>query len=131
MTQRARRVLIVDDNEDVGKSMARLVRTWGYEVEIARDGPSALVLADSFQPECAILDISLPGMNGIVLARRLREVFPPARLYMVALTAYGGAGMREACLAAGFDVHLVKPDDVLALEELLGNGRPDADQTRR
>ena len=106
--------------------MARLVRTWGYEVAIARDGPSALVLADSFQPECAILDISLPGMNGIVLARRLREVFPPARL--CPFTVYGG--MREACLAAGFDAHLVKPDEVLALEELLGNGRPDADLQR-
>ena len=111
--------------------MARLVGTWGYEVKIARDGPSALLLAESFQPEYAILDISLPGMNGIVLARRLREVFPPARLYMVALTAYGGAEMRAACLAAGFDAHLVKPDQVLALEELLGNDRPGSDQTRR
>ena len=111
--------------------MARLVRTWGYEVQIARDGPSALLLAESFQPEYAILDISLPGMNGIVLARRLREVFPPAHLYLVALTAYGGAEMRQACLAAGFDVHLVKPDEILALEELLGSGRPDTDQTRR
>ncbi len=129
VTRRTRRVLIVDDHEEVGNSIARLVRTWGHEVAIARDGWSALSLAESFQPECAIVDISLPRMNGIDLARRLREVFTPAQLYMIALTGYAGADMREGCLAAGFDVHLVKPGEIALLERLLGGDRPDSDAT--
>jgi two-component system, chemotaxis family, CheB/CheR fusion protein len=126
LTLRTRRVLIVDDHEEVGESIARLVRTWGHEVAIVRDGPSALSMASGFQPECAIVDLSLPGMSGIELARRLREVFPPQQLYMIALTGYAGAAIREACLAAGFDIHLVKPGEIDLLEELLGAERPDS-----
>jgi CheY-like chemotaxis protein len=126
---RARRVLIVDDHEEIGKSLARLIRTWGHEVAIVRDGPNALSLAQSFQPECAIVDLSLPGMDGIELARRLREVFPPAQLYMIALTGYAGADISGACLAAGFDVHLIKPGEIKLLEKLLGGERPDSETT--
>ncbi len=76
-----RRVLIVDDHDHVGTSLERIVRTFGHEVVIAKDGPSALALAESFRPECAILDLSLPGMTGIELGRRLRQTFPRGRLY--------------------------------------------------
>jgi CheY-like chemotaxis protein len=120
-------VLIVDDHEEVGKSLARVVRTFGHEVVIARDGPSALALAESFQPECAILDLSLPGMNGIELGRRLRDVFPRGRLYMVALTGFADAGIRERCLAVGFDEHLIKPGEIATLAQLLGGNRLDTD----
>jgi len=127
VTLRTRKVLIVDDHEEVGKSIARLVRTWGHEVAIAKDGPSALSLAEAFQPECAIVDLSLPGMSGIDLARRLREMFLPARLYLIALTGYAGTAIRDACLAAGFDIHLVKPGEVPLLETLLGAERSEPD----
>ena len=60
-----RRVMIVDDHEEMRKSVPRLVRAWGHEVALAADGPSALALADTFQPECAIVDISMSGMNEI------------------------------------------------------------------
>ena len=60
-------------------SIARLARAWGHEVALAADGARALSLAEEFQPECAILDLSMPGMNGIELARRLRQRFPPQR----------------------------------------------------
>ena len=90
--QRVRRVMIVDDHEEMRTSIARLARSWGHEVAVAADGPSALSLAETFQPECAIVDISLPGMNGIDLARRLRQRFPPAQLYLIALTGYAGDG---------------------------------------
>jgi two-component system CheB/CheR fusion protein len=120
-----RRVLIVDDHEGVGKSLARIVRTFGHEVAIARDGPSALALAERFQPECAILDLSLPGMNGIELGRQLRVVFPRERLYMIALTGFTGTDIRAECLAAGFDEHVTKPGDIDKLEQLLGGDRLD------
>jgi CheY-like chemotaxis protein len=117
---RKRKVLIVDDHEEVGKVVARLVHNWGHEVAIARDGPSALSIADTFQPDCAIVDISLPGMSGMDLARQLRRNFPPAKLYMIALTGYARADMRAACIAAGFDAFLAKPGEIDLLEKLLG-----------
>lgn len=122
-----RRVLIVDDHEEVGKSLVRLVRTLGHEVAIARDGPSALALAESFQPEWAILDLSLPGMNRIELGRQLRAVFPGERLRMIALTGFTGAEIREACLAAGFDEQLTKPGNIDELAQLLGGDPLDTD----
>jgi two-component system CheB/CheR fusion protein len=125
-TTRTRRVLVVDDHEEVGESIARLVRSWGHEVAVARDGPSALLLAEAFQPECAIVDLSLPGMSGIELARHLRGRFPQPQLLMIALTGYAGSAIGEACLAAGFDEHLVKPGQIDRLEGLLGGERPDA-----
>ena len=73
------------------------------------------------------MDLSLPGMSGIELARRLREVFPPARLFMIALSGYAGTAIRDACLAPGFDIHLVKPGEIDRLEQLLGAGRADAE----
>ena len=128
-TLRTRKVMIVDDHEEVQASLARLVRNWGHEVAIAKDGPSALLLVEAFQPECAIVDISLPGMNGIELARRLRQRFPPAQLYLIALTGYAGADIRDGCLAAGFDAHLVKPGDLGLLGKLLGRDRGDSGAT--
>ena len=109
VTQRVRRVLIVDDHEEIRTSVARLVRIWGHEVAVASDGPSALSLAESFEPDCAVVDLSLPGMSGIELARHLRRRFSSTELYLIALTGYPGAEIRSACLAAGFDAHLIKP----------------------
>ena len=122
-----RKVLIVDDHDELRNSLVRVVRTFGHEVAVAKDGPSALALAESFQPDCAIVDLSLPGMNGIELGRRLRKVFPRKRLVMIALTGFTGQDLREACLAAGFDEQLTKPGDINRLAELLGGERPDAD----
>jgi two-component system CheB/CheR fusion protein len=119
-TLRTRRVLIVDDHEEVGQSVARIVRRWGHEVAIVKDGPTALTLAETFHPECAILDLSLPGMSGIVLARQLRKVFPPERLYLIALTGNADADVRAECIGEGFDEYLVKSGEIKRLERLLG-----------
>ena len=117
---RARKVMIVDDHEEIRTSISRLARGWGHEVAVAADGPGALSLADTFRPECAIIDLSMPGMNGMELARRLRQRFPPGQLCLIALSGYAGAGLRDACLAAGFDAYLVKPGEIAELELLLG-----------
>ena len=115
--------MIVDDHKQVRDSVARLVRSWGHEVALANDSPAALLLVDEFKPDCAVVDLSLPGMNGIELARRLRERFSPAQLYLIAFTGYADADIRDSCLEAGFDIHLVKPGDINLLEVLLGNDR--------
>ena len=116
----ARRVMIVDDHEEIRVSIARLARGWGHETAVAADGSSALSLAEAFQPERAIVDLSMPGMSGIDLARRLRQRFPPTQLRLIALSAYAGADIRDACFDAGFDAYLVKPGEIAELEELLG-----------
>ena len=124
-----RRVMVVDDHEEMRKSVSRLVRAWGHEVALAADGPSALALVDTFHPECAIVDISMPGMNGIELGRRLRLRFPPAQLQLIALSGYPGTDIRDGCLAAGFDAYLVKPGDIAELERLIG-GVEDSDASK-
>lgn len=116
----ARRVLIVDDTVDSGDSLALVVRSWGHEVAVARDGPSALMLAEKYRPEQALVDIALPGMDGYELGRRLREAHQ--RLYLVAMTGYGRMEDKRAAMTAGFDLHLVKPADPKQLHALLANG---------
>ena len=125
----SRKVMVVDDHDDFRTSVARLIRSWGHEVAVASDGPSALSLAEAFQPECGIVDISLPGMNGLDLARRMRQRFPPAQLYLIALTGHEDAAVRAGCLEAGFDEYLLKPADIALLERLLGGDRSDSDAT--
>jgi CheY-like chemotaxis protein len=115
----ANRVLIVDDHEELRRSITRLVRAWGHKVAVAEDGPSAISVAQSFLPDFAILDISLRGMTGIDLARRLLEVSLPRRPYLIALTAFREPETRAACLAAGFDAYLIKTGDLAELERLL------------
>jgi two-component system, chemotaxis family, CheB/CheR fusion protein len=122
---RARRVMIVDDHKEIRASVTRLARGWGHEVAVAADGSSALTLAEAFQPECAIVDLSMPGMNGIELGRRLRQRFPRAQLALIALSGFEGADLRDACLAAGFDAYLVKPGEIAELEQLLGRAGAD------
>ncbi len=117
---RARRVLIVDDNADSADSLALVARSWGHETAVARDGPSALAVAKDFQPECALVDIGLPGMNGYELGRRLRDAH--RHLYLVAMTGYGRHEDRKMARTFGFDLHLVKPADLDELRNLLANG---------
>ena len=108
----------------------RLARTWGHEVAVAADGASAFSLAETFQPECAIVDLSMPGMNGIELGRRLRQRFPAAQLRLIGLSGYSDAGIRDECLSAGFDAYLVKPGDILELERLIGGDGANGDASK-
>ena len=117
---RARRVLIVDDNADSADSLAMVARSWGHEIAVARDGTSALTVAKEFQPDCALVDIGLPGMNGYELGRRLRDA--DRHLYLVAITGYGRDEDRKKAHASGFDMHLVKPANLDELRNLLANG---------
>jgi two-component system CheB/CheR fusion protein len=123
----ARRVMIVDDHEEIRTSTSRLVRAFGHEVAVAADGVNALALAETFQPECVIVDLSMPGMNGMELGRRLRQRFPAPQLCLIAVSAYADADIRDACLAAGFDAYQVKPGDVRELERLLAAHCPSSD----
>lgn len=114
------KILVVDDNEDARMLLAELLTKSGHEVETAEDGFTALQVLEGFQPDVAILDIGLPGMDGCELARRIRQLPAQAAVRLLALTGYGQEGDRVNTRAAGFDVHLVKPLD---LQGLLGHLR--------
>jgi CheY-like chemotaxis protein len=104
----AQKILIVDDNRDTAISCARLLRSLGHEVETAYDGIAALELARTFKPQTIFLDIGLPGMNGLDVAKTLRDK-GFANEVIVAVSGYGQPEDRQRSHRAGFDDHLVKP----------------------
>ena len=114
-----RRILLVDDHADSARILAALLRMAGHEVLVANDGPSALEAAREHPPEVVLLDLGLPGMDGLEVARRLRAEPRPDPLRIVALTGFGGEEDRTRTSEAGFDAHLVKPIDSQALRALL------------
>jgi len=101
-------VLVVDDNQDLARMLADNLEAAGHTAHVAYDGPSALQAALAAPPDVVIVDIGLPVMDGYEVCRRLREQAKPPRR-MIALTGYGQPHDRDRALAAGFDVHLVKP----------------------
>jgi signal transduction histidine kinase/CheY-like chemotaxis protein len=107
----SQRILVVDDNSDLAESMAMLLRLEGHEVRIALDGPSALLVAEEFEPNAALLDIGLPGLNGYELARKFRSRRNGRGLLLMAITGYGQPEDRVRSHEAGFDCHMVKPLD--------------------
>lgn len=111
----ARRVLVVDDNSDAANTLVDLLRLSGHAAEAAYDGAQALQAAQRFAPDVVLLDIGLPGLDGLEVGRRLRAA-ADAPLRLVAISGYGQDQDRAASAAAGFDLHLVKPitaDDLL------------------
>jgi PAS domain S-box-containing protein len=120
ITLPSRRVLVVDDNEDAANSLALLLQLAGQEVRVAYDGPSALLMAQSFRPHLVLLDLGMPGMDGYEVARRLRQQPGTEKLRLVALTGWGQEKDRQRSLEAGFDRHLVKPLEPEALYTVLG-----------
>jgi signal transduction histidine kinase/CheY-like chemotaxis protein len=109
VTSASGRVLVVDDNHDAANLLADTLRFGGFEVATAFDGAEALKTLNSFRADVAILDIGLPSMNGLELARQLREVDSTRTIRLIALTGYGQQADFTASSAAGFDLHLVKP----------------------
>ena len=112
------RVLVVDDYPDNAESMAMLLRLCGYDVETALSGLAALKAAQAYQPDAALLDISMPGMSGYEVARRLRSMFQD-RVLLIAITAHGFDDDRRRYWEAGFDHYFVKPADPQEVEKLL------------
>jgi two-component system, chemotaxis family, CheB/CheR fusion protein len=114
-----KRVAVIEDNADGRHMLQLLLEHAGYEVSTAHDGPSGLALIDRVDPDILIVDIGLPVMDGLELARRVRQSPRHANVYMIALTGYGQQADRAAALDAGFDAHVVKPLDLEELTHLM------------
>jgi two-component system, cell cycle response regulator DivK len=112
-------ILIVDDNPQNLKLVRVLLADEGYQVKTAVDAEEALALLETFMPRLILMDLQLPGMDGLELTRRLKA--DPARrgIVIVALTAYAMKGDEAKARAAGCEGYVTKPIDVDALPRLI------------
>ena len=112
-------VLIVDDNADAARGLARMLSSFGYRVVTAIDGRSALLEARRSRPRVVLLDIGMPGMDGYAVARAFRSDPALSMTALIAISGYGQERDRARGREAGFDDHFVKPVDIDALLGLL------------
>jgi CheY-like chemotaxis protein len=124
-----RRVLVADDNASLRRALQIVLELWGFEVTIAEDGPTALAAARQGHHQAIVMDIRMPKMNGLEVARRIRADPASSAVLLLALSGSGELEDRRAALAAGFDHHLIKPVDPELLRKLL-DGTP-APKTER
>ena len=113
------RVVIVEDNEDSRGLLCELLEVAGFQCHTADDGLSGLALLEEAVPDMALVDIGLPGIDGLELARRARAKDKLQHTILIALTGYGQREDRDKVYAAGFDRHIVKPVDPALLVGLL------------
>jgi two-component system cell cycle response regulator DivK len=124
-------ILIVDDNPVNLKLTRVLLAAEGYEVRVAVDAEEALALLDGFHPRLILMDLQLPGMDGLTLTRRLKDDPATRDVAILALTAYAMKGDEEKALLAGCDGYVTKPIDTRTLplviaRVLAAHGRPGA-----
>jgi two-component system CheB/CheR fusion protein len=103
------RIVIVEDSADNRKLLETLLRLNGHQVTAAADGIQGYQTIAAQQPDVALVDIGLPGIDGYEVARKVRAQLADAQIRLVAMTGYGRASDHDAVLAAGFHEHLVKP----------------------
>lgn len=113
-----RRVLVADDNRDAAEALAELLRLDGHHVVLAFDGEAALVEFQRCAPEVALIDIGMPKLSGVQVARRIRQLTKhPVKL--IAISGWGNESDKRRNCDAGFDYHITKPIDINTLRNLL------------
>jgi CheY-like chemotaxis protein len=115
----AERVLIVDDNPTNLKLVAYLVKAHGYDVDTAIDAEAAITAIAANRPRVILMDLQLPGIDGLELTRRLKADPATRDISVIAVTAYAMKGDQEKALEAGCDDYVTKPIDTRALPELI------------
>ena len=118
VTKKARRVLIVDDNEASAKTLGWTLELMGHDIRLAHDGAKAIEIAESYRPHIILLDIGLPGTNGYEVCEILRKHPLSKGCIIIAQTGWGQKEHVERSQAAGFDYHLVKPIRMERLQEI-------------
>ena len=113
-------ILIIEDHADARSTLQHLLTLLGHHVEAAADGARGVEAALVGRPQVALVDLGLPEVDGLEVARRLRAGLGTSVL-LVALTGHTSEDDRRGSLEAGFDAHLAKPVDLDALKELLAN----------
>ncbi len=114
-----KKVLCVEDNTVNMLLISRIIEAEGYELIKAEDGQIALDILEELVPDIILLDINLPGIGGLELARRFKADRNINHVPLIATTAQVLSGDRERCLDAGCDDYMPKPLDIRKLRELL------------
>jgi two-component system cell cycle response regulator DivK len=112
-------MLIIDDNPQNLKLARVLFTSKGYDVRTAEDAEQALLLLESFHPAVILMDLQLPGMDGLELTRKLKSDPRTSRIVIIALTAYAMKGDAARAYEAGCDGYAAKPIDVKTLPDLV------------
>lgn len=113
-------VLVVEDNPTNMTLAVFLLQSAGHQVLSAPDAEAGLTMARAEQPNLILMDIQLPGMDGLALTRQLKADPTTRDIFVVALTAYAMKGDSERVLAAGCDGYIAKPIDTRALAARIG-----------
>ncbi len=113
------RVLCVDDNRDAADTLATVIELLGYEVQACYDGSSALAIISEFRPDACLLDLAMPGMDGLELATQLKARAGPHPLFLIATTGMDDWEVQAQTAVAGFHYHLIKPVDTTTLQAAL------------
>ena len=124
------RILVVDDNRDAAATLAMLLRLNGNDVRTVHDGREAVIEAQEFRPDLAILDIGLPGLTGYEAARAIRQEPWGTGVVLIAVTGWAQDVDRQRSMEAGFDHHLIKPVEPTALLSILASLQRTAAATR-
>ncbi len=119
MADNRKTVLCVEDNSVNMLLVSRIVEAEGHELIMAEDAQTAESILDDMTPDIILLDINLPGKNGLELAREFKADENLADVPLIATTAQVLVGDRERCLEAGCDDYLPKPLDIRKLREIL------------
>jgi CheY-like chemotaxis protein len=122
------RIAVIDDNRDNAETVAGVLRLAGHQVVTAHDGPSGIALVQGQQSEVALVDVGLPGMDGLEVARRLKA--EGSRALLIAFTGYGDEKIRARIDESGFDAYLQKPFDAALFQQVV-LAAWDADAARR
>lgn len=115
------RILVVEDQRALRVILTQLLTKLGHQVEVAESGTDALDALNGFSPEIIFSDISMPGMTGYELVRRLRARKDMKDVVIIAMTGYGQTDDRIRAIESGFDDHLVKPVDIRVLKRTLAS----------
>jgi PAS domain S-box-containing protein len=114
-----RRILVVDDNDDIIQAMSLILTMSGHSVELANDGEQGVEKAIQMHPDVALIDIGLPKIDGYEVARRIRSSPGGNSIVLLALTGNGQDEDKRKAFEAGFDEHLTKPVDANDLNKFL------------
>lgn len=118
MTNHPRRVLVVDDEADTCANLSDILTDLGYQVDVAYDGPSAIELVKRHAYDVALLDLKMPGMDGLELYRRIKQL--KSGTVAIVVTAYASSNTASDALAAGAWQILPKPVDLAKLLGMIG-----------
>jgi two-component system CheB/CheR fusion protein len=113
------RVLVVDDYQDLADSLTLMLRALGADARAVYDGESALRSVVEFRPHLILLDLGLPGLTGLDVARALSQIPDAAGTRVVALSGWSHDEALRQSLEAGFDDFIVKPVAIETLQQLL------------